>query len=182
MDNTIEAVEALIVPDGFTPVTGFRRFGIPWPPTNSNEYSLVQKGHRWLPGEPTVAECRRPGAGPCGAVVPTQDCGCGLYAWLDIEEALHYYELTTMMGWVLASVIGWGRVLFDEDFWRAEMSQVVAFADPRDTHSHKPEIVQKRAATWLEKVAENYDVPILPLDELREYTLDYGEEYVEDHG
>ena len=65
MDNTIEAVENLIVPDGFTSVIGFRRFGIPWPPTSSNEYSLVQKGHRWSPGKPTVAECRRPEAGPC---------------------------------------------------------------------------------------------------------------------
>jgi hypothetical protein len=111
--------------------------------------------------------------------VPAQSCGCGLYAWLDVEEALHYYELTTMMGWVLASVIGWGRVLFDEDFWRAEQAQVVAFADPRDTHSDKSEIVQERTGAWLERVADNYEVPILPLEQLREYTLSYGEEYLE---
>ena len=30
MDITVEAIEALRVPDGFTPVVGFRRFGIPW--------------------------------------------------------------------------------------------------------------------------------------------------------
>jgi hypothetical protein len=29
MDITVEAIEALRVPDGFTPVVGFRRFGIP---------------------------------------------------------------------------------------------------------------------------------------------------------
>ncbi len=58
MDITVEAIEALRVPDGFTPVVGFRRFGIPWPPRGPEHY-LVQKGHRWMPQMPTVAECRR---------------------------------------------------------------------------------------------------------------------------
>jgi hypothetical protein len=43
MDITVEAIEALRVPDGFTPVVGFRRFGIPWPPREPEHY-LVQKG------------------------------------------------------------------------------------------------------------------------------------------
>ena len=47
-------------------------------------------------------------------------------------SALGYSEIDTPKGWVLASVIGWGRILFEEDFWRAEMAHVVAFADPRD--------------------------------------------------
>ena len=114
-------------------------------------------------------------------VVPDQSCGCGLHAWLEVQEALRYYELTTMRGWVLASVIGWGRVLFDEDFWRSEQAQVVAFADPWDTHWNKPEIVRERTGAWLARVADNYNVPIIPLEELRECTLVYGEEYVE-HG
>jgi hypothetical protein len=59
---------------------------------------------------------------------------------------------------------------------------VVAFANPKDTHADKLEIVRERTARWLERVAENYDVPILPLQELMEYTLNYGEEYVEQHG
>src|SRR5215208_5334093 len=61
MDITVEAIEALRVPDGFTPVVGFRRFGIPWPPRGPEHY-LVQKGHRWMPQEPTMAECRRAGS------------------------------------------------------------------------------------------------------------------------
>lgn len=176
---TIEEIENLKVPDAFAPVVGYRRFAIPWPYRNY----LVQKGHRWVPQEPTVAQCRRPGGSvepSFDHVVPAQSCGCGLYAWLDIEEALRYY-MTTMAGWVLASVIGWGRVLFDEDFWRAEQAQVVAFADPRDTHYNKLQIVQQSTGAWLKRVAANYEVPILPLEELREYTLIYGEEYVE-HG
>jgi hypothetical protein len=52
----------------------------------------------------------------------------------------------------------------------------VAFADPRDV---QPKILQKGTGAWLERVAANYEVPILPLAELREYTLMYGEEYVE---
>jgi hypothetical protein len=197
MDITVEAIEieALSVPDAFTPVVGFRRFGIPWPPREPEHY-LVQKGQRWIPQEPTVAECRRAGSSAHARAhvrahvraharahaAPYQDCGCGLHAFMEAEEALRYYELTTMRGWVLASVIGWGRVLFDEDFWRAEKALVVAFADPKDTHIDKLEIVQERTGRWLERVAENYGVPILPLEELREYTLNYGEEYVEQHG
>ena len=179
MNITMKEIETLRVPDAFTPVVGFRRFGIPWPPRKDSHY-LVQKGHRWTPKAPTVAQCRRPGSsGPCGHAVPAQSCGCGLHAWLDVEEALRYYRLDTLSGWVLASVIGWGRVLFDEDFWRAEQAQVVAFADPRQTHSDQPEIVQRRIGAWLERVADTYEVPIVPLEELREYTLIYGEEYVE---
>ena len=182
MDITVEAIEALRVPDAFAPVVGFRRFGIPWPSGNENSYELVQKGHRWAPSGSTEAECRRMGAASCEKkMVPDQSCGCGLHAWLEVQEALRYYELTTMRGWVLASVIGWGRVLFDEDFWRSEQAQVVAFADPWDTHWDKPEIVRERTGAWLARVADNYDVPIIPLEELREYTLMYGEEYVE-HG
>ncbi len=79
----------------------------------------------------------------------------------------------------MASVIGWGRVFFDEDFWRAEKAEVIAFADPTDTHANKPDIVQKRAGRWLARTASNYGAPILSLEELREYTLIYGEEYTE---
>jgi hypothetical protein len=189
MDVTIEAIEALRVPDAFAPVVGYRRFGIPWPLHKEEEnHCLVQKGHRWTPKGPTVAECKRPGGRghwgtACGTdAAPNQGCGCGLYAWIEIQDALRYYELTTQRGWVLASVIGWGRVFFDEDFWRSEQAQVVAFADPWDTHADKPEIVREKTARWLERTAENYGVPILSLEDLREYALMYGEEYVEEHG
>jgi hypothetical protein len=40
---------------------------------------------------------------------------------MEVEEALRYYELTTIRGWVLASVMGWGRVLITrhrEDVFR----------------------------------------------------------------
>jgi hypothetical protein len=91
-------------------------------------------------------------------------------------SALGYSEIDTPKGWVLASVIGWGRILFDEDFWRAEMAHVVAFADPRDV---QPKILQKGTEAWLERVAANYEVPILALGELQEHALMYGEEYVQ---
>jgi len=177
---TMEEIDNLKVPDAFAPVVGYRRFVMPWP-YHDEDYYLVQKGHRWMPQEPTVAQCRRPGSSdPGDHAVPAQTCECGLHAWLDPEEALRYY-MTTVTGWVLASVIGWGRVLFDEDYWRAEQAQVVAFADPRDTHYNKLPIVQQSTGAWLERVAAIYEVPILPLEELREYTLIYGEEHVE-HG
>ena len=177
----IEEIETLRVPDAFAPVVGFRRFTIPWPPRREYRY-LVQRGHYWTPGAPTVAECRRLTGTAYANAVPDQSCGCGLYAWMEVEEALGYHHLSPLGGgWVLASVIGWGRVLFDEDFWRAEMAQVIAFADPRDTHFDQPRIVLERTGAWLERVAANYESPILPLEELSEHTLMYGEEYVE-HG
>jgi hypothetical protein len=175
MGITTEEIEGLRVPDAFAPVVGFRHFGLPWLHVNPR-YSLVQRGHRWMPKAPTVAECRRLGGTVCGHAVPNQSCGCGLYACLDVGGALSYSEIDTPKGWVLASVIGWGRVLFDEDFWRAEKAQVVAFADPRDV---QPKMLQKGTGAWLERVAANYEVPILPLAELREHALMYGEEYEE---
>ncbi|MGI8538236.1 MAG: hypothetical protein ACR2N0_00415 [Rubrobacteraceae bacterium] len=175
---TMDEIEGLRVPDGFTPVVGFRRFGIPHPLSGAGHDCLVQLGHRWTPQAPTIAKCRRMPIS-CGDRAPTQYCSCGLHAWLGIEEALEYRELTTSLGWVMASVIGWGRVFFDEDFWRAEMAQVIAFADPRDTHSNRPEVVQEAVGEWVAKVAVDYGAPVLPLDELREYTLMYGEEYEE---
>jgi hypothetical protein len=178
MDITIEEIEDLRVPDAFTPVVGFRRFSVPWLHLKPDHY-LVQRGHLWTPKAPTVARCTRPGGTVCGHPVPAQECGCGLYACVDIGGALDYSEIDTPKGWVLASVIGWGRVLFDEDFWRAQQAQVVAFADPRDV---QPKTWQKGTGAWLERVAANYEVPILPLGELREHALIYGEEYVENDG
>lgn len=174
-----EEIENTRVPDAFTPVVGFRRFGIPWPPTCKHNDYLIQRGHRWTAAGPTVAECKAPGPSPhCSRSTPSQECACGLYAWMSLEEALGYHEITTLMGWVLASVVGWGRVFFDEDFWRAERAQLVAFADPEHTHADKPKIVRERSGRWLGRVATNYGVPILPLHGLRDYTLMYGEEYV----
>ncbi len=76
MDITVEAIEALRVPDAFAPVVGFRRFGIPWPSGNENSYELVQKGHRWAPSGSTEAECRRMGTAPC------EKDGTGSELWL----------------------------------------------------------------------------------------------------
>ena len=76
MDITVEAIEALRVPNVFTPVVGYKRFGILWPPREA-EHCLVQKGHRWEPKQvPTTAECRRPGSSTTRAhATPYQDCG-----------------------------------------------------------------------------------------------------------
>jgi hypothetical protein len=177
MGITTQEIEGLRVPDAFTPVVGYRRFSVPWLHFEPEDHYLVQRGHIWTPGAPTVARCIRLGGSVCGHhAVPAQECGCGLYAWLDVGGALGYSEIDTPKGWVLASVIGWGRVLFDEDFWRAEQAQVMAFADPSDV---QPKMLQKGTGAWLERVAANYEVPILPLGELREHALIYGEEYVE---
>lgn len=164
----------LNVPDAVAPVVGFRRFGIPWPPASKENDFLIQRGCRWEPRTHTVAECSRPRSMVCSGPAPTQDCDCGLYAWYSVEDTLAYYEGCTIMGWVMAAVIGWGRVFFDEDYWRAEKAQVVAFADPRDTHRNKPEIVGQRARAWLLRTATNYDVPILPLKELGVHASIYG--------
>lgn len=40
-------------------------------------------------------------------------------------------------------------------------------------------LVQERAYTWLQRVAIDYIVPIVPLNDLKAHTLEYGEEYVE---
>ncbi len=45
------------------------------------------------------------------------------------------------------------------------------------THADKPGIVRERTGKWVERVANTYGVPVLPSDELHEYSLVYGEEY-----
>src|SRR5215211_4306372 len=87
MDITVEAIEALRMPDGFTPVLGFRRFGIPWPPRGPEHY-LVQKGHRWMPQEPTVPECRRAGSSAHVRAHTAPYQGCGLRLLVDCLESM----------------------------------------------------------------------------------------------
>jgi hypothetical protein len=57
-----EEVENIRVPDAFTPVVGFRRFGIPWPPTDKHDYYyLIQKEHRWTPAAPHCGRVQEAG-------------------------------------------------------------------------------------------------------------------------
>jgi hypothetical protein len=52
MEITIQEIEDLRVPDAFTPVVGYRRFGIPWPPRKENAYLTSCK--RVTSGLPTL--------------------------------------------------------------------------------------------------------------------------------
>ena len=64
--NTVRELKDLRLPGGFTPVVGFRRFGIPWPPISRENDHLVQRGHLWTPRASTVAECKTPNTKNCG--------------------------------------------------------------------------------------------------------------------
>lgn len=167
-------------PDSAFPAVGFRRFNLPW-----RFGDVIRHRERvWTPGGPTRATCA-PRWAACGrnkaqrpGIAPQHDCCCGLYAFLEYEDAFGYSRLGPGSSVAIGAVIGWGRVFFDEDWWRAEMAQIVAFADPEDvgvlpgTH---PDAVRAIQVRRVGDVAETYNVPVLGLDDLTSYAAEFGE-------
>jgi len=49
----------------------------------------------------------------------------------------------------------------------------------RGPEGRSTEDITEGGEAWLERGAANYEVPILPLGELREHTLMYGDEYMQ---
>ena len=101
---------------------------------------------------------------------------------MKLEDALEYPTAPALV----AGVIGWGRVFFDECWWRAERARVVALAAPdpeviRAPRSERgPEISERWmrvACAFTEGASRLYGVPVLGVEALEEYTLRFGEEY-----
>lgn len=115
-----------------------------------------------------------------GGMPPVHDHMCGLHSWYTLEAAVNY-AVTGFIG----VVISWGRVLFDEEFMRAEYQQIMALSEvadkgygwPRSKTFAGRQYLTKMAV--LAKAAEHYDIPILPPEELEDYILQYGIPYQE---
>jgi hypothetical protein len=177
------------MPDSVVPVVGFRRWAFPRPTDlvglGIPENTLVTRRHPWPVGKdgaiPMRALCQRRFTphrehySHCeDSLSPVGSCECGIYAHHEILRGKHYRAMEFGSGSVFGAAIGWGRVYFDEEWWRAQWALPIAFCDPRDTESHCSEPWLEKACDWLEAISERYNVPILPFMELEKYALRFG--------
>lgn len=185
--------------DGFTPIIGFRRFRVPYMlflkmgqphvqlSTEDMQLMSVNMGRgknipRWKPGN-NDARCL-----DHDHPAPEQGCKCGLHAFMEVKDALNYVSNIS----VLAAVIGWGRMYFDDLFWRAEKARVIALcaATPYSLKapSSKPGLAGiythhnhgqwiSAAETYVTHASAMYNVPVLQMNELKDYVLLYGDEF-----
>jgi hypothetical protein len=172
------------MPDSVVPLAGFRRWVLPRPQDRigiGDKYTLITRQHPWPfskeGAEPIKARCRihwNVHRECLPHTSPTARCECGVYAHHELSRSKFYRSMEFGTGSVLGGVIGWGRVYFDREWWRAEYVLPIAFVDPRDTEGHMTKEWLSRALDWLEGVSDRYQIPILPLREIEAYTLRYG--------
>lgn len=171
------------MPDSVVPLAGFRRWVRPRIHQRIGEapHTLITRRHVWPADNegamPIKAKCQTfygQEAACTPTTSPTPRCECGLYAFQELDRAKHYRSMEFGSGSVFGSCIGWGKVFFDEWWWRAEYVLPIAFADPRDTEGHMTTEWISDTLDWLEGVSQRYKMPILPVRELEAYTLQYG--------
>lgn len=178
------------VADSVVPCAGFRRWVCP--PYRRDKYgeleqlhhdgNLVTRKHVWPSHDergalPMEAQCQQIFSVhmPCpDGMSPMAECDCGIYGHHDLTEAKLYRAMEYGSGSIFGSMIGWGRIYFDDEWFRAQYALPIAFVWPWESESHHAEAWVQRTTDWLERVAAKYRVPILPLRELEEYTYRFG--------
>lgn len=145
------------------PRVGFRRWRVNGDGTLRPDswYSL----DAWRYSGEMVAECRHNAYGQINTrgfvlaphEVPAWSCTCGLHAYHDAGSIPHAQE----RGLVAGAVRGWGRIIVHTRAFRAERMAIIGLVD---TPVARP-------------VAERYNVPVLPLPELRQYAAWFGALY-----
>jgi hypothetical protein len=102
---------------------------------------------------------------------PRRDCSCGYYAFFtlkQLEQDINFvYHGRQPRYKVLGAVVGWGRILLCEDGWRSEYARPLALLAQDIDRGEEFD----RATLG---VAERYDIPILPRDEIEAYALWFG--------
>jgi hypothetical protein len=133
----------------------------------------------WEFDKPTEAICqegffRKPRAELGAHVSPHFDCTCGLHAYAS-QEALEANQIATQRS-IFGAIIAWGTLIAHEYGFRAKRARPVAlaFGPPRPDRN----VVDLRRGEWVtlaEKIAENYRVPIVPLEDLTAYAQTFGQ-------
>lgn len=145
---------------------------------------------RWKLGEPNKAECYRTRyqnmwhgsrsrlgpdiaaaeqIGPDNAhQAPHPSCECGLYAVYEIQDAGRFYAAGTR---VWGAVKAWGRMEAHAAGFRAEYAQPVLLAyDPDQPY---------RQVTQVMAIASEFEIPVVPLDDLEDAAGEFGQEVPE---
>jgi hypothetical protein len=180
--------------DGWTPIVGYRRFRVPY-----NVFLEVGFPHKATTAEdfklrgvnpsrePSISEAWDYGDSEAKCWIhahaaPDHNCKCGLHGWMNIDDAIEYKTVTS----IVASVIGWGKMYFDDLYWRAEYARPIALAEPlpetlkeggniRLLHNNKNWIEAAERLTV--RAAREYGIPVLALEDLEDYTLQYGDDF-----
>lgn len=99
----------------------------------------------WAPGE-NVARC------PLGcAVVPSEECSCGIYSLKSPEPDLASYHPD-----IIGQVLVWGRVVEGEIGYRSSHAMVSLFLLPS---------VEVLEESWLELLSKRYNAPLVKAKE-----------------
>jgi len=122
------------------------------PPATRIQNWLASPSSGWPAGEPLKAECRMvlKGDEEGHGRVPVPDCSCGIYATTDLKVINSYLGKDAP---VLGVVELGGKVIPATQGYRAEYARIAAILliEPVFTLPH----------SWLEFIAETYEVPAL---------------------
>lgn len=131
----------------------------------------------WLADEPTKAYCINThklcdgSEIPHRGVCPHPRCTCGLHGWHDLNMALRTYVLHKDT--VVGSAVFWGRMQIHTDGLRAEFARPIAFVEERQGRTTRPRDAD--FSQCLNAMAETYQLPVLPLEDLVDYTSTFGD-------
>jgi hypothetical protein len=170
---------ARATPDALTPAIGFRTWRIetqaeadgwlvsPFYATCWPRSERLEAACRTKPASPMQHRLwRRPQPAPeCSA--PAIGCGCGIYAYHDVQTMLGAIDQHMVGGAILC----WGRLLIHPEGIRAEFARPLALSLPAHVETRgwsRPVVMQ---------VAEAYGVPALAPPYLAMYASEFGDFY-----
>lgn len=182
------------------PIIGYRVWNVPSEPLSLS--GTVYTSFKWNEDSPTEAicmrskhsmhiaeaagkphyECKRP---------PELKCNDGLFGFYTLETMkISGLPFTHSLNAVRGVCQGWGKVILHEEGYRAQFSQPIALLDetPDDLEkwipqaymfAYKPskpinELFKLRNAK-VKLVAEIYNIPIIPENDIEAYASQYGE-------
>lgn len=165
MDGAI-GVHGLEAPDYTVPIIGFRK----WYLRGTTLYSPHIHDHVWTTEQ--KARCLRfDGERKLDHPSPDPTCGCGYYAYLNID--LERVDLGhSQVGSIAGAVAALGRIVVHEGGWRAERIRIVAIA--------KAAAPTDPGTFGLPTAAAKLGVPLVPFEDLPGIAAEYGEPVPED--
>ncbi len=158
------------VPDSIEPLVGYRAFAC----HGGNILKSVYREYEWIPGEnqalciphtPTIwMGGRIPGNVPPKDHSPgvvDEKCHCGFWALDSLDRFNSIMGGPVNPSSIWGRVLGYGRVAIGTQGWRAEKAKIIAlYLRPSQHLIFKMHDDPSR----LERVADQYNVPVVPID------------------
>lgn len=152
----------------FGTVIGFRHWK-----ANPHTYGLdgPVSRVRWPAESPLEAEHKNlwhnhiPKCEPDPHESPCASCGCGLYAYHTLEDALENYGQHSLS--IVGAAAFWGKIIVHTAGFKAQYGRILALSDERE----------REDLFWfsiLEGVVEKYGIPVIPQQDLEAYALTFG--------